>query len=207
MAKSESVNVETFREKAKAENMARSELEALFHTYSAKTGIYLSLFNHLGEAFIYEGAEPHNHLTHRFINKFSNNRAALLYFKNGLDEIEPGYEELFSLIPYINEEIHGERALIHMMYVPPKQRKQGAGKALFERFLQKLPKTVKLVRLTCGYLGSGDTRDYWKSLGFTEAYVTSDENTSRILHRAVNGHLLPPTVVVPDGEDRHYIFD
>lgn len=207
MAKSESVNVETFQEKAKAENMARSELEALFHTYSAKTGIYLSLFNHLGEAFIYEGVQPHNHLTKRFINKFSNSRAALQYFKNGLDEVETGYEELFSLIPYINKEIDGERALIHMMYVPPKQRKQGAGKALFERFLQKLPKTVQLVRLTCSNLGSGDTRGFWKSLGFTEAYITADEDTSRILHLSVNGYPLPPIEVVSDGEYRHYIFD
>lgn len=203
----ESVNVETFQEMAKAENIARREIEALFRQYKAKTGIYLTLWNHFGEALIYEGVQPHNYVSQRFVNKFHDNRTALQYFKNGLEEVETGYEELFSLLPYIDEENDGERTLIHMMYVPLKQRRKGAGKALFEHFLHTLPKTIKLVRLKCGVLGSGDTRGFWKSLGFTEAYITTDEDTSRILHRAVNGFSLPAIEVVLDSEERHYIFD
>lgn len=122
--------------------------------------------------------------------------------------MESGYEDIYSETPYYDAEDNGDNVLLHMLYVPPKLRGQGKGKALFQSFLADLDPNIRYVRLLSAELGSGCTMPFWKSLGFTPAYSDCDpDDEGRILHLAVNGFDLPPVESLANGETRHYIFD
>jgi hypothetical protein len=120
---------------------------------------------------------------------------------------DPGYEDIQSDQPYIDSELDGNRALLHMMYVPPNKRRNGEGKALFKGFLASLPSHIQYVRLKSASLSSGDTMAYWKTQGFTPAYNCTCKRNMQILHLAVNGFALPAVETVQGEDERHYIFD
>ena len=122
-------------------------------------------------------------------------------------EVESGYADIYKSLPYIDWDIDGERVLVHMLYVPPVMRLRGEGKRLFKQLLANLPDEVKYIRLKSASLGSGDTLLFWFSLGFRPAYECECEDTSRILHLAINGCELPEIEILNSGEERHYIFD
>jgi len=123
-------------------------------------------------------------------------------------EYEKGYEDIAAASPYIDWEIDGDRALIHLVYVPPSQRGKGIGKQLFQSVLDAIKhEAVKTIRLMSAPLCGRSTTEYWKSLGFVSAYEGGQPDNIRVLHKAVNGFELPPIESVPDGEERHYIFD
>ncbi|MCE2571764.1 N-acetyltransferase [Motilimonas eburnea] len=121
--------------------------------------------------------------------------------------MEAGYEDIYSNDSYIDSEIDGNRALVHMLYVPPHLRGQKQGTTVFKVFLSSLPAHVEVVRLKATALGSGDTLPFWLALGFTPAYAGGNEETRNILHLPVNGHSLPAVEELALDEERHYIFD
>lgn len=57
-------------------------------------------------------------------------------------EYEKGYEDIAAASPYIDWEIDGDRALIHLVYVPPSQRGKGIGKQLFQSVLDAIKPPV-----------------------------------------------------------------
>ena len=59
---------------------------------------------------------------------------------------------------------------IDMFLVPRDQRQQGLGRAAFERFLTKIPKDVKLLRLFAADTGAGRSHGFWESMGFDFMY-------------------------------------
>lgn len=122
-------------------------------------------------------------------------------------DYEKGYEDIHSTVPYIDWEWDQNRAIINILYVPLTQRFNGYGKKLVKNWLLSLPNDIEYVRLKSCCLGSGDTLDFWKSLGFSSAYKCVNEDNLRILHLAVNNFELPSVEVVTDGEERHYFFD
>ena len=126
-----------------------------------------------------------------------------------IEELQPeeGYKDIFSPTAYIDTGIEGDRALIHMLYVPPHCRGNGIGKSLAADFIESLPKEVTHVRLKAASLGSGDTLPFWKGLGFTSAYISSNEDNERILVKAVNDYRLSPPEHVSEEDEMHYIFD
>lgn len=127
---------------------------------------------------------------------------------NDMETVEAGYEDIFSNTPYFDIETDGDRALLHIMYVPPRMRRNGVGRELFNRLLSELAPDIRYIRLRAATLGSGCTMSFWRSLGFTPAYTNADPaDEGRILHRAVNGFDLPAVEALADGDTRHYIFD
>lgn len=124
------------------------------------------------------------------------------------EQVEMGYEDIFSSTPYYDIEPDGKRLLIHMLYVPPSMRNKGIGRSLFTSILEELPPEIQHIRLRAAELGSGCTIKFWSSLGFTPAYSNCDpEEEGRILHRAVNGFELPAVEALSADDHRHYIFD
>lgn len=120
---------------------------------------------------------------------------------------EKGFEDIHSDKPYLDWDVDGKRVLLHMLYIPRTQRRNGVGKYLFQQLISELPEDIEYIRLKSACLGSGDTITFWKSLGFKSAYECTCEDNLRILHLAVNGFELPVVEIITDCEERHYIFD
>jgi GNAT superfamily N-acetyltransferase len=113
--------------------------------------------------------------------------------------VEKGYEDIYSDTPYLNFDMGGKDAkcwYIDQMYVPPNLRGNGEGKRLIKEFLEnELDSDVQRVRLIACSLGSGDTRAFYKSLGFNQCYYGNtdgeDGDIGNIMVLGVNGFPTP----------------
>lgn len=111
--------------------------------------------------------------------------------------------------PYIDADYPEDSDVAHVyeLYVPPSLRGQGVGTALFREFVDKLPGTVKRIRLKSIVYEGVDSMPFWKNLGFSEAFTGhlygEIENT---LVLGINGYANPmPEHIGPDDQFRHWI--
>jgi hypothetical protein len=103
----------------------------------------------------------------------------------------------------IDWHLSGSSAWIDNFTVPSGKRRQGLGRAAYERWEAALPPQVKAVRLYAADTGSGRSNDFWDALGF-EYDVTGDDlsledDAAWYMHKGVNGHpTAPPKEYDPD---------
>lgn len=125
-------------------------------------------------------------------------------------ETEKGYEDIYSNTPYIDFDIDGDQATIHIMYIPPKLRGHGFGKTMITRWFALLDKNITHVVLKSCSLGTGHTKPFWEKFGFESAYFgctdTDEGNAKDILVVGTNGHPTPSPVELFEGQSAHYIF-
>mgnify|MGYP005987730575 CR=1 FL=1 len=121
---------------------------------------------------------------------------------------EKGYEDIHSDTPYIDFEIEGDQAIIHLMYMPPQLRGHGFGKTMITRWFALLDKNITHVVLKSCSLGTGHTKPFWEKFGFESAYFgcTDEDNAKDILVVGTNGHPTPAPVELFEGQSAHYIF-
>lgn len=79
-------NHQKVRDKIKASNQARTNLEALFANFKERTGRVLSIHSSFGEHFIFEGRPPHDHLADGFQSHFNCIIEAEEYFSKALQQ-------------------------------------------------------------------------------------------------------------------------
>jgi predicted GNAT family acetyltransferase len=129
---------------------------------------------------------------------------------SAIDEAEKGYEDIHSDTPYIDFDIEGDKALIHLVYMPPKLRGHGFGKAMFANWLNQLDTHVTHAILKSCSLATGHTKPFWTSLGFKSAYYgctdTDEGDATDILVMGTNKHETPDPVELLKGQSAHYIF-
>lgn len=127
-----------------------------------------------------------------------------------LGKPEKGYEDIHSDTPYIDYDVEGDKAIIHIMYMPPQLRGHGFGKTMFASWLGQIDKSITHVILKSCSLGTGHTKPFWESFGFVSAYCgcteTDEGDATDILVVGTNGHPTPEPVELFKGQSAHYIF-
>ena len=127
-----------------------------------------------------------------------------------LGKPEKGYEDIFSDTPYIDFDIEGDKAIIHLMYMPPKLRGNGFGKTMLAQWFSLLDESVTHVVLKSCSLGTGHTKPFWALFGFESAYYgctdTDEGDATDILVVGMNNHPTPSPVELLEGQSAHYIF-
>jgi hypothetical protein len=93
---------------------------------------------------------------------------------------------------------------LFMLYVPHHLRGMGAGRAAYEEWEAKLPRSVERVEIDAVDYGdgAGDAKPFWDRLGFDFKYSGDnlDAEEQNRMWKGVNGHPTPPSI----GDDDEY---
>lgn len=123
---------------------------------------------------------------------------------------EKGYEDIHSDTPYIDFDYDGNKAIVHLFYMPPHLRGNGLGIGMFHNWLNQLDNVITHIVLKSCKLSTGHTKPFWESFGFKPAYCgcinTVDGDASDILTLGANHHQTPAPIELKEGQSAHYIF-
>jgi hypothetical protein len=118
--------------------------------------------------------------------------------RNFIDIIESEAEG-----PYISSHRSGATVYIDMMTVPRDQRRKGVGRAYYDEWEAALPHDVVMIKLMAADTGSGNSAEFWSSMGFDYQYdgESLDYESQNMMWKGVNGHPTPATIDVDDEDE------
>jgi hypothetical protein len=129
---------------------------------------------------------------------------------SGIENRKSEYSDIIKPYPYIEYSGTSNTVeYIDMIYVPNEMRSKGIGRKLVTDWLKSLDPTVKRIKLKAATLGGSDANEFWKSLGFVDAYAGEnlDHDIHGTLTMGVNGYSNPECehVIESENDCRHWI--
>jgi hypothetical protein len=120
---------------------------------------------------------------------------------------EKSYEDIYSDTPYMDFDLEGDNATLHLLYIPTRLRGKGCGTDMVHNWYNQMPENINRITLKTGALGSGDTKPFWEKFGFKNAYCGKlNDEAIDVMVLGVNNHKTPEPYELLEGETGHYIF-